>query len=473
MVKYFFEEYKKHKYFVWTYMAICVFTAIFTGPFVASNVLATESVLAYTQKISGSTLARIAGANAEIVGISCEPFTALFFIGLIEIVNGWLHILDITPTPAGNPFVFAVITVFFIASKVMKSNEATEVFGIITLGELEKYLGFFFVCVIGIMNVIGISTDAVNSVAYADNIVRNNSGGAGSAFVWIFSILWAIFMAISSLLVYVIIKTVMSALDIVQVSLSFIPGSAFIFQTIKTIFVFFIVFTNIVLPPLGIAINIIVFITCCILFGLSLKAIRYFKNIYMKPIFRRMRGFDPSMPLCSPKIPKKIRKHCEKNQFTPVMAIPVYGLRYIGKNERIKKFDRWWMVSDGNNTYFMKPCSGKKGVRIMNIQDSYQQPVCMHRGMWYFEIFSYIPTPQNMAKRSPKKAFSFVYSLEYKYRFGDLLKITKYQDYNRIKDVKKYNKRQLRESKKLQKREEFLRKFDEMKSKVTNNNGNR
>lgn len=470
MIHILLEEYKKHKKLILCYVCLCVFLSVFSGPllsgYVPTTVKATtetltggETISNLTTQILGNSVSKIAGGYASVVAISCEPFTALLFLGIIENVNRWCgYPLDMVTTPAGNPVVLLVITIFFAASKLMKSNETTQVFGMITLGELEKYLGLVFILVLGILNVTGISTGIVNAVVSA--APPEATAGTGQA-MWItgLSIAWSVVLAIVSVAVYFIIKTVMSGLDVIQMSLSFIPGSAFFFETVKSLFAIFMITVNVICPPLGVAFNIIVFIIGCFLFRICYNATRYFHNVYVKPLFKRIKGFDPHVPLVSSKLPKRIWKYCETEEITKQLAIPVYPLKYVGE-ERVRKYDRWWFVANSDANLFLRKKAGKKRVRKISFESTYSQPVYIRKGLWYYEIFSYLPDEMNLAKKFPKKEFSFVFSLEYFYRIEDILRITGYENYTLIQEANKLSKRQQREEKKARRREAIIQKLE-------------
>ena len=472
MLEILFAEYKKHKKLILSYIGICVFMSVFCGPFLENlfsmKVYATETLSegetlsTLTTAILGNSISAIAGSYSSVVAISCEPFTALLFLGIIENINNLCgNPLNMISTPAGNPIVLAVITVFFIVSKLMKSNETTQIFGMVTLGELEKYLGLVFILVLGILNITGLSTAAVGAVVSA--AAPDATAAGGSVLVTVLSIVFSVFMAVVSVVVYFVIKTVMAGLDVVQMSLSFIPGSAFFFETFKTLFAAFIVIVNVICPPLGIAINIIVFIIGCILFKYCYRAVRYFKSIFVKPLFKRIRGYDPQISLVSKKLTKRLTKYFVKEKIEPDMAIPVYPLKYIGE-EKVHRFDRWWMVVVGERIDYMKARAGKKRVRILHWECSETQPVYIRKGLWYYEIFAYIPHPDNMAKRFPKKEFSFAMSHEYMCRLDEIIQKTGYTDYTLIQEERKLTKKQKREEKKALRREFLLQKKEEIKN---------
>ena len=234
------------------------------------------------------------------------------------------------------------------------------------------------------------------------------------------------------------------------------------FETLKSLFAIFMVTINVICPPLGVAFNIIVFIIGCILFRICYNATRYFHSVYFRPLFKRIKGFDPHILLVSPKLPKRIRKYCEAQEINKQLVIPVYPLKYVGE-EKVKKYDRWWWVANTDQNLFLHKRAGKKRVRKINFENTYTQPVYIRKGLWYYEIFSYLPDEKNLAKKFPKKEFSVVFSLEYFYRIEDILKITGYEDYTIIRENEKFTKKQRREEKRARRKEAFIQKLETLR----------
>ena len=489
MFKILFEEYCKHKKWILLYVCLCIFASVFCGPFlndylpgtaaisassdatgIAENITLSESetLSTLTDKILGNSISSIAGGYASVVAISCEPFSALLFLGIIETINRWCgYPLDMLSTPAGNPIVLLVIAIFWAVSKFMKSNETTQIFGMVTLGELEKYLGLAFILILGVLNVTGISTGVMDAVLSAASPERAATP-SGATWITIVSIVWSVILSIMSVAVFFIMKTVMSGIDVLQVSLSFIPGSAFIFETCKTLFALFLITVNVICPPLGIALNIIIFIIGCILFKICYRAVRYFKSIYFRPLFKRIKGFDPQMPLVSNKLPKRIRKYCQAQGLDIKLAIPVYPLKYLGE-EKVRKYDRWWLMNDGETTFYIRKRAGKKKVRKLSFEQSYGAPIYLRKGLWSYEIFSYLPNEDNLNKKFPKKAFSFALSMEYLYKADEIMQITGFENYNLIREANKLTKRQQREERRMRRKEAILQKIDNIKYKLDQN----
>lgn len=456
----------KNKKFVLSYVIACVFLAVTGGNFLygngavvyAAEVSAGETIAQIAMQVVGTSVASFAGSYASLVGVSCEPFAALLFIGILENINRWIgspfHMVE---TPLSNLWVLLVVTIFFAISKVLKANEATQILGTITLGELEKYTGLAFVIVIGIMNVTGLTSVPIQA-AGAEAV--SSGGGVVAVLTGLLSFIFAIV----SVVVFFIIKTVMKGLDVIQMSLTFIPGVTLIVEILKTFITCFIILVNVICPPLGIAINLIIFIICCFLFKYCYNASKYFQKIYVRPLLRLIRGFDPHIPLVVRRLPRKIKKEFANTEL-PDMIIPIYPLKYYG-NEKVSKYERWYLFADERKSFFKKYRMFKKNPVVIECQDSARTPVYLKKGLWYFEIFHYIDTQDNLDKKFPRKEYSFVFSKEYYYRHEEILFRSGLTDYEVLKQERKEIKQQNKAKKRAmraERREERRLLFEEKK----------
>ena len=492
-----FTEYIKHKKLLLVYMGILIFAAAFAGPFTGLF----HGGLAYAQVPLGTTIETLlmdmvaptlfglAGSYSEVVGISCEPFAAMAFIGLVEILNNLAgNILPLPSTPLGNPVVCGVMVLFFIASKVIKAFPGTKLIGDCTLGELEKYLGLACVLVIGVMNVVGIvnTTSSVVVNAASDSnptVVLAPVVGAICAAV-------SVIMSIASVVVYFIIKTVSQGLDVFAGTFSFIPGSGALFEALKTIITVAVVGCNLVFPPLGFIINLVVFIICCILFRRCYCECDYLRKIYIIPFFKRIRGFSPEISLVSEQFIHKFKKVKTLSASDCDVSIPAFVMAYSPKTSlkikgkkgtwKVKPYTRGFLIHDGQGIRFVR--KKKRKHTEVRIPTDELHTVYLRRGFRYFELFLYEPTPDNLSKKNPKKYISVVFSKEYYYRFEELLSIFKCVNFNEYEEeqkiilkkeklVRKENRRMELENLKLERKLEKQRRKEEflaLKQEIAN-----
>lgn len=466
-LKYLTEEFRKNRTVVWIYLGICILLCVLSGPIMmefgpGGTVFASEEPLSTKDTISQlvalfttGTFTALAGSYSSIIGVSVEPFAGLLFIGIMENVNKWCGSpLTMYSTPMGNPVVLAIVAVFFIASKVMKANESTKVIGNITLGEVEEKLGLVFALVLGITNVIGITNVALGGTPV--NASNGSGVPASTVIVAIISALYAVIMSIITMIVYFVVKTVARGIDIIQATVTtFIPGSGLVFEIAKTVIVDVLIFVNIIFPPVGIAINVIIFIICLILFSYFYPVGKYFNVIYVKSFWKRIGHFDSEIPLVPKKYPKKIRKLLGEELATVDLFIPIYILKIDKKFIKIKKYRKMYLCHKADGNFLLKPARKFKKMQLIPFEKAEKDNIYLQKHFRYFEVFRYWPYEKNLERKHPAKAFSVVFSREYLYKHEEIVNITGFENFNAIKGEEKYNQKMLRKELKEQRELEY------------------
>ena len=476
-----FEELKKYKKLIIAYVMLCMVISVFVSPFfgtprLSSGVSAADVGLASSDEelvpvgesidtlnvmFTKGAIKKVAGAYAPVVGTSCEPFTALLYIGVLENINKLTgNPLDIASTPAGNPVVLIVILLFFIASKVMKCNEATKVFGLCTLGELEKFLGLAFVLVLGIVNVVGLTDFAVGNAVNAASAA--GVAKASSPFiVGLFTGFISVLMAVGSMIIYIIIRTVMFGLDALQSCFSFVPASGLIFEIIKSFLAIAITTINVFFPYIALVVDAIVLIICIILFGFFYRVEEFVRRIFIKPFISRIKGFNDEIPLISKKLPKRYYKYVTNNGEKELKAA-ILTFAYRDKEAdafKVKFMKKAWLIHDGEEAYLISrrhfkfqkyPLTGRSDDKKYYLKKEFR----------FIELFS-APNPEKLNKRDMR----FMLSVEYSLRFEEICELFGFENYHVIKENIKLTKKQAR----LEKREELKEKGYNSSQKMINN----
>ena len=451
------KEFKRYKAFILAYIAVCAFCAFFFGQFM-SDVLPTNSyaageevvetlseadtLLSLNDMILGGTLRRLAGSYSGIIGISAEPFTGLLFLGIMQNLDKLTgNPLSMPDIPVGHPAVLAVVAVCFIASKFMKANESTKVFGICTLGYLEKFLGTFCVLAIGILTVIGVagsSGAAVVNAATAGEVATQ----AGHYAAGVISTIFAVFMAIMSLIINYIVKTVMLGLDALQNLLSFIPFSGVVCEVIKTILVVAIFAINVIYPPAGYVVNIIVFLICCLSFKACYNAAQYLKKIYIHPFFAGIFGYKEDYPLKKRHIPFRVKKAFKERLPEIKAIIPLYAIKKPRKyGLKMKLYERVWLVTVGEETGILfRKYDGTRNY-FWKINEGETPDTYLRKGFRFFELYNYRQYPDKPDKKHPRKDMDFVFTREYRYRFDEIIALTGCVNVNQEKMTRRQEKK--------------------------------
>ena len=471
------KEYRRHKTFILVYVAICVFGAFFFGQFMSGmmpvrslaegeEMLETlsegETILTLNDLILGSTFRKLAGNYANVIGISCEPFTGLLFLGIMQNINKLTgNPMNMPEVPVGHPAILAVVAVCFVASKFMKANESTKVFGICTLGYLEKFLGTVCVVVIGILSVIGVAGTTGAAVAHAASpefaqSAKEVATTASHYTAGVLATIFAVFMAIMSLIVNYIVKTVMLGLDALQNVLAFIPFSAAIAEFLKSFLVLCIFAINVIYPPAGYVVNIIVFIICCLVFKACYYAAEYLKNIYIRPFFKGIFGYKDDYPLKKRHIPYRVKKKFKDRLDEIEAVIPVYTIKKPRKWDlRLKLYERVWLVVIGGEMgVIFRKYNGERNA-FYSLKSTEETPVYLRKGFRFFELYTYRKYPEGKNRKFPAKEIDFVFTREYRHRFNDIVDLTGWVNVNEEKMSRRQARREERKAWIAQAKENF------------------
>ena len=463
------KEFQAHKAFVLTYIAVCVFCAFFFGQFMSASmpthVSATagetellpegEMLVTLNNAVLGDSFKNLAGNYSGIIGISAEPFTGLLFLGIMQNINKLSgNPMNMPAIPVGHPAVLAVVAVCFVASKFMKANSATKVFGICTLGYLEKFLGTFCVIAIGVLSVIGVAGTMGAATVQAAGLAET-AGAAKDVATGVISTVFAVFMAIMSLIVNYIVKTVMMGLDALE---SMTPSIVdVVIEVVKTLLVLALFIINVVYPPLGYALNILIFIICCLIFKACYNAAEYLKNIYIFPFIKGIFGYKDDYPLIKKHIPGRVKRKFKDRLEEIMFVIPVYTIKKPAKwGLKLKLYERVWFVKVGEETGLLFRKKDRERNYFMVLSSSEDRPVYLRKGFRFFELYTRKQDPKNPEKLLKRKEMSYVFTREYRYRFEDMIELTGFVNVNE----ENLTRKQLR-------KQERKEQFEQMKESVS------
>ena len=461
------KEYHRHKTGVLVYIALCVFLAFFFGQFLCDIMpvrsMASEATLSegdmlleLNSAILGDSVKRLAGNYSSIIGVSCEPFTGLLFLGILQNINKYAgHPMNIPEIPVGHPAVLAVVAVCFVASKFMRANSSTKVFGICTLGYLEKFLGTACVLAIGILTVIGVAGGTSAAVVEAAT-PGEVASTAGRISVGVLSTIFAVVMSIMSLIINFIIKTVMYGLDALE---SLTPSIVdVIIEVLKTAIVLFVFIINVAYPPIGYAINIIILIICCLIFKACYNAAQYLRKIYINPFFSGIFGYKEDYPLIRKHIPHRVKKKF-KDQLSDIKAvIPVYTIKKPRKWDlKLKLYERVWLVTIGEKTGILfRKYNGERNC-FYELNSTEESPVYLRKGFRFFELYNYRKPAEGKKESKIKiKDMDFVFSREYRYRFEEIIGLTGLVNVNEEKLSRRQQRRADRKAWFVQTKNDFV-----------------
>ncbi len=485
MIEILLKEYKKHKKLVVAYVLTCAILAFVLGTgFVqtgagnsfaaADQTVSTEDTLvSMHDSLLGNRLSELAGDYSGTVSVSAEPFTALLFLSIVANINKLTNNpLNLPSFPLDNHWILLTVALFFVASKFMKANSGTKVFGVCTLGYLERFLGLACILVIGVLSVTGIATMGASSVVEAANehlankaaminlsaaslsTTAASSGGFGNIVVGALSSIFSAFMAFMSLIVNYIIRTVAKGIDALQVIFTPVPFVSALCEAAKAALVFGICAINVFWPVAGYIINIIVFIICCFIFKACYHAAQYLEHIYFLPLMRKIFRLRDRVKLIPKRIPKRMQKAFAENQIEPDFIIPVYlKRRHRTSTIKVRPLRKLYLIHSDKGTmlYARKYMKQKNYFRNFD-HNGESGEIMLKKGFTCYEIYSYIQNERNLQKRWPTKDFTLVFAKDYIEFIDDIMRLTGYTDVKELAENAKEERRREREERKAMRR---------------------
>ncbi|MCR5402226.1 MAG: hypothetical protein K6E91_00180 [Butyrivibrio sp.] len=394
----------------------------------------------------------MAGDYSGIVAVSTDPWSGLLFLSIIANINDLLeNPLHIPDLPLGYPAVLVTVLICFLISKFMKVNSATKVFGVCTLGYLEQYLGTFFILAVAVLNIVGLADISASSLVnaavkdrdYYDIALHSSYSLAISPdpalpqYVnWITGSLAAVFtivMAVLSLCINFIVKTVAKGFDALETMFSEIPFLNFFCETFKTLSVIFLLIINLLYPVIGYIFNFLIILLCCLLFKASYNASQYIENIYVLPLFRKIFGVRKNYPLIYKGLPKRVRKAIAAQNLEPDLIIPVYSTRKSRfSGLYCPRFQGAYLIHSNDDTYLYFSKLQKTKNFFWKTESLENKSIYVDKCLWYYEFFPYADEDVTTPKKKPAKDWAFVFSKDYSYSIDEVIRRLKWSDLKAI-----------------------------------------
>ena len=182
----------------------------------------------------------------------------------------------------------------------------------------------------------------------------------------------------------------MLGLDVLQNILSFIPFSSVVCEVIKTALVVAIFAINVIYPPAGYVINIIVFIICCLLFKACYNAVEYLKKIYIYPFFVGIFGYKEDYPLKKKHLPFRVKKAFKERLSDVKAVIPLYTIKKPRKYDlKLKLYERVWLVVVGEETGILfRKYNGQRNY-FFKINTEEMPDTYLRKGFRFFELYNF------------------------------------------------------------------------------------
>ena len=443
------EIYRENKRYILFYVFMCLFLSVLTCVGTGGVPAADEA-----QKVATGLGGSYGNMFSSLVGLGIFKGIDSDWTMVILSISGLIakaseHVVFLGKGPLAN-FTYGVFDnyvvsglclVWFGVPLLLKSISKTNHLGTSIEAELDKFDGV----VLGVIAVSRMFSDTPwTSAIKAATETTDGTASAGmnlvtqgaNAVVCFFSL-------ILTVVLFFLVRYLSALLDIVMLPANtFVPFCSVAFVGGKFLFVILMnaLSSHQSTQVLFWVLSALIVVLAVFLFRPAYLAVRYLKNIYAKPLFKKIfGGYDKEIPLIAPKIPAKVRKFLEGTESE--LLIPVYLLKKIPGVPGMHKWDRWWLVSQKGESFICKPVFRQPDcvkVQLLNLQE---QKMFINRFLFYHEIFTIDGDEKCLTRaiRKIPKRFHIVFSKEYFFRYGEVQRITGFVE---LKDYTQYLKAQ-------------------------------
>ena len=222
----------------------------------------------------------LAGSFAPFVAISTSPLLALSVISFLGAAMnaGWIDYTYVPMAsvllglPISNFTVFVVLAIITVSKYLFDFSGLTKALCEVTLGKIEYYVG-------QVITVLGAFLITTGTVVYAMDTSPEQVSAVPTILGFILAVgYWALYM---------VIKTVIGTLDFLYVLLP-IPFLSMIISSIKNILVIGYTFITVFNPVLANVMGLVILLSCCLVFKRMVRLKRYYRNVYIYPVVRKI-----------------------------------------------------------------------------------------------------------------------------------------------------------------------------------------
>lgn len=438
--------YTKNKCFIRLYLAFALCACVFLFYSGENSLISNAAALSQEDNaVLGGTFTTAFLLVANNANIPISPPVALSCTALMSIWNeaGTLPeqlqnfsfgLMDLWGVRI---FVFA----WAIISVLPRCSQFTRIGGLV-IEDIDQKMGKAASCIVTVSQVLANFNGGNISYAASATVVPTQSHPA-------FLNIALCFLLLTGLLVcFLFIRTFLFFIDIVQLPVcTVIPMTSVVSEIIKIAGVVLMYALAVFAPFTYGACYGVLLLVSFLFFKKAYISVRYFKSIYVKPLFKRIKGFDKNISLICPHAPGRILHRTEGTDLK--LLLPVYALQRTTLSPFIQRHDKWWLAVSSEKCCLYKYQFFKQQLLEIPLNTETEHKIFLKNSFRFFEIFSLTDeAPVGRPFRKLKKIWHFVYSNEYHYRLDEILLITGFADYDQYAAQKKNEQKLLRKKKK-------------------------
>ena len=344
-----------------------------------------------------------------------------------------------------NHFISIICLIWFGLPKLLKCFSKTNALGLAIESQFAKLNGAINIILAASQTIANVPSGvSVEAASLTSNIKKFHLSG--------FDALKCIFILLLTLVVYFFIRFMSFFVDIILLPvMTVFPFVSTIYEGLKFVIIAALIGLAFLNPTLFAAIFAGVFILSVLFFRRAYITVRYFKNVYMKPIFKKLfDGYRQDIPLDFSNEEKKIRRQLPKQveefakEHSADILIPIYLVKNMpGSLPGLTafKYDRYWLISSEEGQFICKTGFIKKNIEIMKFSPIKNTKVFLKMSKLtpFVDIFTLAMPEEEIVKplKHIAKHVHFVFSREYFYRYDEIKAKTGYIDFNEYKEFLK------------------------------------
>lgn len=386
-----------------------------------------EQIMGFLDEIFNTVIQ----SYSQVVAIGIEPFLAVIVQGCMGLLNAIIGLpLDLNTTFFSLPHILLIAVILCGIGKILQCFEFTRSFAMLTYGEFERIFGYLMLIYITCQNVVKIIYICEKHKNMLEVALK---GLPVELLMGIFVLAVSVASSFAGILIFYIIKTLVLGLQIMQLSVSFLPFTSLLFEVSRSCITVAVAVFNLLFPTVGFAFNIAAFILGIVLLTQTSSSVEYFRVIYIETMMLPYYRFKGEVSQLYKDVPNEIRRKCREQNG---IIIPVFSMdKFTLGNIEVVNHEKWWMEITGDRIHFYR----KKF--FSSKMDTYS--MMRTEKNWYFkdnwrclELFDLDGPKENIIKlfKKPQRKIAFAVSREYEDVFGLITEAMGATDYNALKE---------------------------------------
>lgn len=426
------QEKRKRQRAFWglAFLAVALSVSLGAGQLLATEGMGLESIETMPAEWTDGFFKDLTGAFMPLVSMSGSPFLTLAILSSLGyfLKIGWIPadffgnaISDsLIHLPIANLFVMILLLVLTALRILLGMIAGTKILSDALLGKIEKFVGTLSIVVFVFLRVLATlekGSTSTNGIV----LQTQNTGG------YLMAVLLSVLISALAYLMYLVMRTTVSALDGLSLILAPIPGATAFFTIVKNAISLCYIGLAIVSPKVALAIGLFFLVIAVLVFRIARRMEKYYRSIYLTPLLRKIFNRPCRVGL----MPEKLPSHARKEFSHIKLFLPVF---VVNKNKelKLKKREKYTLVwADGKGWLYRRFLLKKRKIEI-------EGSIYIEKCFRFIRIFTQEELPLS------QRRFSLLTSVEYAEWIPQILEETGMMDYQVIKEEIKRRKEEQR-----------------------------